>query len=276
MLRFEPAPGVEGWTVVAGPHDLRHTFSTWLEDAGIPTRVIDELMGRERGRHAQVDGGSRVGARYRHTTPEMASRVMTAIDERLTVVLQVAEAIAQTDPSTRVFQPRPFEAVAKGFPERLADNLLTASLMRRVRRTVCPGGRDRDRTCDFCRVKAQSSGFAAQVNGCKPLLTSIFVVPCCPSLSPRVRRVAAPARPTQALSGPVGLGSVPDSLSNLCSVIWPGGDLARPRLGPADRGAARAVRGAARRRPGHRPQAGRQRRALPPRRRHQHLEPHAA
>ena len=28
-----------------GPHDLRHTFSTWLEDAGIPGRVIDELMG---------------------------------------------------------------------------------------------------------------------------------------------------------------------------------------------------------------------------------------
>ena len=29
-----------------GPHDLRHTFSTWLEDAGIPARVIDELMGQ--------------------------------------------------------------------------------------------------------------------------------------------------------------------------------------------------------------------------------------
>jgi integrase len=28
-----------------GPHDLRHTFATWLEDDGIPTRVIDELMG---------------------------------------------------------------------------------------------------------------------------------------------------------------------------------------------------------------------------------------
>ena len=27
-----------------GPHDLRHTFSTWLEDAGIPARVIDEPM----------------------------------------------------------------------------------------------------------------------------------------------------------------------------------------------------------------------------------------
>ena len=33
-------------------------------------------------------------------TPEMAVRVMTAIDERLAVVLQVAEAIAQADPST--------------------------------------------------------------------------------------------------------------------------------------------------------------------------------
>jgi hypothetical protein len=24
-----------------GPHDLRHTYATWLEDAGIPDRVID-------------------------------------------------------------------------------------------------------------------------------------------------------------------------------------------------------------------------------------------
>jgi integrase len=28
-----------------GPHDLRHTYATWLEEAGIPSRVIDELMG---------------------------------------------------------------------------------------------------------------------------------------------------------------------------------------------------------------------------------------
>jgi integrase len=27
-----------------GPHDLRHTFATWLEDAAIPVRMIDELM----------------------------------------------------------------------------------------------------------------------------------------------------------------------------------------------------------------------------------------
>ena len=45
-----------------------------------------------------------------------------------------------------------------------------------------------------------------------------------PLLSPRFRRVAAPARPTQALSGHVGLRSVPDPLSNLCSIRWSGGD----------------------------------------------------
>jgi integrase len=28
-----------------GPYDLRHTFATWLEDGGVPARVIDELMG---------------------------------------------------------------------------------------------------------------------------------------------------------------------------------------------------------------------------------------
>jgi hypothetical protein len=92
----------------------------------------------------------------------------------------------------------------------------------------------------------------------------------------QVRQVAAQCGPPQALSGHVGLRSVLDSLSNLCSIVWFGGDLARPGRGPADRGAAGAVRGAARRRPGHRPRAGRHGRAVPPRRRHPDLEPHAA
>jgi Phage integrase family len=74
-----------------GSHDFRHTFATWLEDDGIPARVIDELMGHEatgRGGHGL---GSAIGAQYRHTTPEMAARVLTAIDARLAVVLSVAE-----------------------------------------------------------------------------------------------------------------------------------------------------------------------------------------
>jgi integrase len=76
-----------------GPHDLRHTFSTWLEDAGIPARVIDELMGHAGGRRGggEQDGrGSVIGLRYRWTTPEMEERVVAAIEQRLVVSLAVA------------------------------------------------------------------------------------------------------------------------------------------------------------------------------------------
>jgi hypothetical protein len=50
-------------------------------------------------------GGSRIGARYRHTTPQMAARVVQALDQRLTLTLQVAEAItpAEPDRTDRVF-----------------------------------------------------------------------------------------------------------------------------------------------------------------------------
>jgi integrase len=72
-----------------GPHDLRHTFSTWLEDAGIPARVIDELMGHAGGRR-NTGEGSAIGVRYRHTTPEMEARAVAAIEHRLAVLLEVA------------------------------------------------------------------------------------------------------------------------------------------------------------------------------------------
>jgi integrase len=74
-----------------GAHDFRHTFSTWLEDAGIPARVIDELMGHEASGRGGQQRGSAMGAHYRHTTPEMAARAVEAIQQRLTVVLGVAE-----------------------------------------------------------------------------------------------------------------------------------------------------------------------------------------
>jgi hypothetical protein len=60
--------------------------------------VIDELMGHQassRGGHL----GSAIGAHYRHTTPEMAARVVEAIQQRLTVVLAVAELAVERHPN---------------------------------------------------------------------------------------------------------------------------------------------------------------------------------
>jgi integrase len=74
-----------------GAHDFRHTFATWLEDGGIPARVIDELMGHEATSRNSQQRGSAMGVHYRHTTPEMAVRVVDAIQQRLTIVLHVAE-----------------------------------------------------------------------------------------------------------------------------------------------------------------------------------------
>jgi integrase len=74
-----------------GAHDFRHTFATWLEDAGIPARVIDEVMGHEATRRAGQQRGSAIGAHYRHTTAETAAHIAAAVQERLTVVLQIAE-----------------------------------------------------------------------------------------------------------------------------------------------------------------------------------------
>jgi hypothetical protein len=63
--------------------------------------VLDELMGHQRSRHGDLDGGSRIGARYRHTTDETAARVVEAIGARLAVVLRVAEEVTRVDPNRR-------------------------------------------------------------------------------------------------------------------------------------------------------------------------------
>ena len=87
-----------------GAHDFRHTYATWLEDAGIPARVIDELMGHEATGRSRQQQGSAMGAHYRHTTPEMAAKVVDAIQQRLTVVLRVAERAVESYPDRSMFR----------------------------------------------------------------------------------------------------------------------------------------------------------------------------
>jgi Phage integrase family len=82
-----------------GAHDFRHTYATWLEDAGIPARVIDELMGHEATGRTGQQRGSAMGAHYRHTTPEMGARVTAAVQQRLAVVLQVAQQALEDHPN---------------------------------------------------------------------------------------------------------------------------------------------------------------------------------
>jgi hypothetical protein len=60
--------------------------------------VIDELMGHQASGRAGRHPGSAIGAHYRHTTPEMAARVVAAVEERLVVVLATAEAALDRQP----------------------------------------------------------------------------------------------------------------------------------------------------------------------------------
>ena len=78
--------------MLKGPHDLRHTFATWLEDAGLPTRVIDEVMGHRSARQAG-ERGSAIGVVYGHTTREMETRIARTVDARLEVAERTAASV---------------------------------------------------------------------------------------------------------------------------------------------------------------------------------------
>jgi hypothetical protein len=56
-------------------------------------------MGHEATGRSGQHRGSAMGTHYRHTTPEMAARVIDAIQQRLTIVLQVAEESLENYPN---------------------------------------------------------------------------------------------------------------------------------------------------------------------------------
>ena len=56
-------------------------------------------MGHEATSRTGQQRGSAMGAHYRHTTPEMAARIAIAIEQRLRVVLEVAEQALERYPN---------------------------------------------------------------------------------------------------------------------------------------------------------------------------------
>jgi hypothetical protein len=56
-------------------------------------RAIDEAMGHRDHRAARA-GGSAIGSRYRHTTPETEARIRAAINGRLTTAVDTATRLA--------------------------------------------------------------------------------------------------------------------------------------------------------------------------------------
>ena len=85
-------------------HDQDQLTGRWtalsvVGDPLLDARVIDELLGHRASSRGHL-GGSAIGAHYRHTTPEMAARVVDAIQQWLTVVvLGVAERAVERYPN---------------------------------------------------------------------------------------------------------------------------------------------------------------------------------
>jgi hypothetical protein len=74
-----------------------------LAAAGLAATVGDRQAGRWKAtlppRDPLLEAFDLHGAHYRHTPPEMAARVAAAVQERLTVVLQVAERTLENHPN---------------------------------------------------------------------------------------------------------------------------------------------------------------------------------
>ena len=92
------------------------------------------FLGHEATSRAGQQRGSAMGAHYRHTTPEMAARIATAIEQRLTMVLKVAEQALEAHPS------RSTQRVLSTPPSAFSGKSLANDAQSGGRSCVVPGG----------------------------------------------------------------------------------------------------------------------------------------
>jgi hypothetical protein len=232
--------------------------------------AVAELAGRRSGVRRGGDADSMLllptarSSRAYHPTPPPPTRPWTAT--------------ALHEPPPRCISPPPhggFELrcqKAVGSPHRSLVLPPADRLCSRNSPSLAP----KTATCGRRRVKAQSSSFVPQVSRSERTLTSRFAIPYCPLLSPRCRRVAAPARPTQGSARPRRATQRSRSTLELVFDM-----LARWGPGTTRTWASRSQRRwsdarSCSHRPGHRPRTRRRHRALSSLGRHRGLEPDAA
>jgi integrase len=70
-----------------GLHDLRHTFATWLDHAGVSPKVASEIMGHRTPTYRQPGAARITQDRYTHMLPGELQRALeqleTFLEERM-------------------------------------------------------------------------------------------------------------------------------------------------------------------------------------------------
>jgi integrase len=111
------------WAPVAAGltnHGLRHCHSTWLEDLGTPSILIDERMGH-------LDGS--VSARYKHITQGMRDRMLAGLSQLWTESLAARAAMSPRSPVAvldRLLQEQSEYLLSQNSPQRVISQAIRA------------------------------------------------------------------------------------------------------------------------------------------------------
>ncbi|MEV7953692.1 LacI family DNA-binding transcriptional regulator [Streptomyces sp. NPDC087532] len=99
-------------------HGLRHCHSTWLEDLGTPSVLIDERMGH-------IDGS--VSARYKHVTDGMRDRMLAGLTGLWVESLTARAALSPSSPVgvlNRLLQEHAGHLLSQNSPQRVISQAI--------------------------------------------------------------------------------------------------------------------------------------------------------